>query len=161
MRLRIREPEDVISGVIFMALGLGALWIAFGYPMGTASRMGPGYLPAILGGLLAFFGAMITLKGLERAPAEETASQGRTGITAEILRLMRPLFFVVTGLLTFAYVLPRYGLVAAVLLLVLITAFADHKPRLVAAVPLAIGLAIATVLIFVQGLGIPLRVWPW
>ena len=44
--------------------------------------------------------------------------------------------------------------------LVLISAFADHKPRLMAAVPLAIVLASVIVLIFVRGLGIPLRVWP-
>jgi hypothetical protein len=160
MRMRIREPEDFVSGVIFLGLGLGALWIALGYPMGTAGRMGPGYVPAILGGLLALLGAVITLKCLQFGPADDTTVQARSGITGEIVRLMRPLFFVVTGLLTFALVLPRFGLVAAVVLLVLITAFADHKPRPIAAVPLAIALATATVLIFVHGLGIPLRVWP-
>jgi hypothetical protein len=158
--MRIREPEDFVSGVIFMGLGLGALWIALGYPMGTAGRMGPGYVPAILGGLLALLGAVITLKCLQIGPSDETTGRAPSGITGEIVRLLRPLFFVVVGLLTFSFVLPRYGLVAAVLLLVMITAFADHKPRPIAAIPLAIALATATVLIFVHGLGIPLRVWP-
>ena len=143
-----------------MGLGLGALWMALGYPMGTAARMGPGYMPAILGGLLTLLGAVITLKSLHVARAGETVREPAPGFAAEIARLMRPLFFVVVALLSFAHILPRYGLVAAVVVLVLISAFADHRPRLIPVVPLAIVLAFATVLIFVHGLGIPLRVWP-
>lgn len=158
MRLRIREPEDFVSGILFAVLGLGALWIAFSYPMGTATRMGPGYMPAVLGGLLAFLGVVIMLKSLDFGASGDSAPDFQIG--QDLLRLLRPLVFVVTGLLTFAYVLPRYGLVAAVILLVTISAFADYKPRLMTAVPLAVLLAGVTVLIFVRGLGLPIRVWP-
>jgi hypothetical protein len=158
MRIRIREPEDFISGFLFVALGLGALWVALGYPMGTATRMGPGYMPAVLGGLLAFLGAAITLKSLSLGPARDARPD--FNLAQDLVRLVRPLFFVVVGLLTFAYVLPRYGLVAAVIPLVIISALADHRPRLGAAVPLAVVLAGVTVLIFVRGLGLPIRVWP-
>ncbi len=159
IRVRIREPEDCLSGLLFLFLGVGAAIIALNYPIGTAARMGAGYLPIMLGGLLALLGAIITLKSLDFSAAADDAPAS-SGFGAELRRVMRPLVFVVAALLTFVYLLPRYGLVAAVIPLVLISALADHRPRLLMALPLSIGLAVLAVLIFVHGLGLPIRVWP-
>jgi hypothetical protein len=160
MRIRIREPEDFISGLIFVTIGFGAMAIALGYPMGTAARMGPGYLPALLGGLLGALGAAIMFKSLDFAAVAREREAWRPDLWQAVVRVLRPLIVIAGGLIAFSYLLPRYGLVAAVVALVLIITFADYKPRYLLAVPLAVGLAAVAVLIFVRGLGIPMRVWP-
>ena len=60
MRLSIRHPKDFWSGLIFLALAIAFGWIAQGYSMGRAIKMGPGYFPTVLAGILALIG-LITL----------------------------------------------------------------------------------------------------
>jgi hypothetical protein len=159
-RLEVRDAEDLVSGLIFVGLGLGAVVIALGYPMGTAARMGPGYFPTVLGGLLAVIGLAIVVKSLGVSQPEERAGERQPGLGDALLRLLRPLVFVAGALVAFAFLLPRYGLVLAVIALVMISAFADHRPRLLRAIPLAAVMAALVVLVFVRGLGLPIRVWP-
>ena len=52
----IRSPKDFCAGLIYLAIGLGAIYIGRELPMGTAFKMGPAYFPTVLGGLLAFIG---------------------------------------------------------------------------------------------------------
>ena len=40
--------KDFLSGVMFIAFGLGALWFGRHLQMGTTVRMGPGYVPHML-----------------------------------------------------------------------------------------------------------------
>jgi hypothetical protein len=63
--MKIRSPKDFWSGLMFMASGLFfMLWAITHYQMGTAVRMGPAYFPTLLGGLLAFLGAVILVESL-------------------------------------------------------------------------------------------------
>ena len=48
----IRGQQDFWSGLLFVGFGAVALVIGRDYAMGTAMRMGPGYFPMILAGLL-------------------------------------------------------------------------------------------------------------
>jgi hypothetical protein len=45
--MKLKNPKDFWAGIMFMAIGLAFAIIvkAFEYPMGTTSRMGPGYFP--------------------------------------------------------------------------------------------------------------------
>ena len=58
--MKIRSQEDFWSGVMFIGFGLAAIIIARDYPTGNAMRMGPGYFPTMIGGLLVVFGAIIS-----------------------------------------------------------------------------------------------------
>ena len=58
----IRHPKDFWSGVLFMAIGLFAIFYGMKYTLGSAARMGPGYFPRILGILLILIGAILTLR---------------------------------------------------------------------------------------------------
>ena len=49
---------------MLIAIGAVAMFIARNYPFGTALRMGPGYFPMVLGGLLILFGLAILASGL-------------------------------------------------------------------------------------------------
>jgi hypothetical protein len=58
--MRIKSPKDFWAGVMFIGMGgFFAIWALTHYQMGTAVRMGPAYFPAMLGGLLAFLGAIV------------------------------------------------------------------------------------------------------
>ena len=58
--MRIKSPKDFWAGVMFIGMGgFFAIWALTHYQMGTAVRMGPAYFPAVLGGLLAFLGAIV------------------------------------------------------------------------------------------------------
>ena len=63
MKLNIKGPKDFWAGLMFIGFGLFfVVWALTHYQMGSAVRMGPAYFPAVLGGLLAFLGAMVLLE---------------------------------------------------------------------------------------------------
>jgi hypothetical protein len=58
--MQIRKPKDFWAGLMFIGFGaFFAIWALTHYQMGTAVRMGPAYFPTLLGGLLAFLGAIV------------------------------------------------------------------------------------------------------
>ena len=71
--MQIKSPKDFWAGLMFIGFGLFfAVWAISSYQMGTAVRMGPAYFPVVLGGLLAFLGAMVLIESFamesRRAP---------------------------------------------------------------------------------------------
>ena len=62
MTLRIKSPQDVGAAIILIAIGLAGLWFGRDYDIGSVSRMGPGYMPALLSIGLLVFGAVIGLR---------------------------------------------------------------------------------------------------
>lgn len=53
MNLDLRNNKDFLSGLMFIVTGLGAVFIARDYPVGSTLQMGPGYFPIALGGTCA------------------------------------------------------------------------------------------------------------
>ena len=65
-RMRIRNPTDFWTGLLFGGFGLfAALYAATHYNLGTAVRMGPGYFPTWVGGLVALLGLALALRSLK------------------------------------------------------------------------------------------------
>ena len=62
--MRIRAPKDFWSGVMFCGFAVVAILAARGYSLGTAGKMGSGYFPLLLGGLLAALGAVLIGRSL-------------------------------------------------------------------------------------------------
>ncbi|BBK43593.1 tripartite tricarboxylate transporter TctB [Allostella vacuolata] len=140
--------RDVLAGILFLALGLGGVYLNE-YRLGSAARMGPGYMPMLVFGSLAAMGALVTAKGLVR-PGPPTE---RMAIAATI--------WILASLLAFALAIERLGLVAATIVLVCVASLAGNVGRPIRVVSLAIGLALFSVAIFVWGLGVSMKVWPW
>ena len=44
----ILTRADVLSGLLFIAIAAFGLWLSRDYPVGTALRMGTGYMPRLL-----------------------------------------------------------------------------------------------------------------
>ena len=53
---RASDNKDFWAGVMLIATGAATMFIARGYAFGTTLRMGPGYFPTVLGGILILFG---------------------------------------------------------------------------------------------------------
>ena len=53
--------KDFLSGVMFIAFGLVALWFGRHLSLGTSVRMGPGYVPHMLADIMMALGSAISL----------------------------------------------------------------------------------------------------
>lgn len=73
-RLVTQYNRDYYGGALMMLMGVGAALEGMRYPVGTLSRMGPGFFPTALGVILALIGVAIAA-GARRTPAgkEEAA----------------------------------------------------------------------------------------
>ena len=65
MKFDWRNNRDFWAGVVYITLGVVGMWIARDYPFGSALRMGPGYFPTVLGGIMIVFGIMVLLMGIK------------------------------------------------------------------------------------------------
>src|SRR5262245_66508354 len=62
--MRIRAPKDFWSGVMFCGFAVVGILAARGYSLGSAGKMGPGYFPLLLGGVLAGLGAILIVRSI-------------------------------------------------------------------------------------------------
>lgn len=146
--MRIRSPRDFWAGLVFIAIAAWFIGVASGYRFGDTQRMGPGFFPIVVGGFLGLLGLAIALRSFVRVgPAIEA-----TGA--------RQLLVTLLAITLFGLVLAKLGLVAAIVALVVVGAFADTAARPLEVVALAIFLTVFSVAMFVYLLGLPLQVWP-
>ncbi len=144
----VRNPKDFYAGLLFVAIGVLDLVIVRSYPLGTASRMGPGYFPRILGILLVGLGALLSLRGF------------RSGGEAMSRWHWRPLTIVLLSVLIWGLTALKLGLVAASLALVFVSSVASNEFGWKEALLSGAIQAAAMAALFIYGLGVPLPVWP-
>ena len=147
--MRIHNQKDFFAGLLLAAFGLLAVVFSRNYPAGIAARMGPGYFPILLGGLLAILGFIVSLRsfgGEREIPVGGFA--------------FRPMMFVLGGVLAFSLLVDRAGLILSILTLTVTAGLAgsESKPREIAFLSLV--LAALALGIFVYGLKLPFKVWP-
>jgi putative tricarboxylic transport membrane protein len=115
--------------------------------MGTAFRMGPGYFPSVLGGVLTVLGVIVAARALWTAGGPVT------------LPRLRPLVLVLASVVAFAVLVQSAGLVVATVALVLVSALGGSEFRWGEVVVLAVVLAGLAIVVFVYGLGLPIPLW--
>jgi hypothetical protein len=69
----------------------------------------------------------------------------------------RPLVLILAGVLAFGFLIDRAGLLAAGILLIVASRFADREFRPIETALLAIVLTLATGAVFLYGLGLPIK----
>ena len=139
-----RNDKEVVSGLIFLVFGLSWVWMARIYPGGSATRMGPGYFPKLIGGLLAVLGAINIVRGL------------RSTTPGVIRRLaFRPLAMLFAGVMAFGLLIDQYGLLIAIAALVICCCLAGSTFRLRESATILVALMTAAGALFVFGLGLP------
>ena len=130
-----RAVTDILAGLIFVAFGLAFATTSLSYEIGTPLRMGPGYFPLALGGVLVLLGLLIMGKGfISSSSAEE-----RLGNVP-----WRALFLIVLAVLFFGLTVRGLGLVPATAVTALLTALASHRTGILAAVAIAAGIGRAS-----------------
>jgi hypothetical protein len=140
---RLLKNKDFWAGMMFIGFGAAAMFIARDYRFGSAMRMGPGFFPTILGGILIAFGVCIMAVGLRSGEK----IQGRLSIRALVLL---PLSLVLFGLL-----MQWAGLIPALVVLIFVSAISGKGFRFLEVVMLTGILVVASAALFIWGLGLP------
>lgn len=150
MQLNIRNNKDVWAGAMLIATGAGAVVIARDYKFGTATRMGPGYFPSVLGGALVLFGLYLVAQGLR---SNEKIEGGWS---------LRGLIVLPLSLVLFGLLMDYTGFVPALMVLIVGSALAGSEFKLGEVLLLAVGLTAFAVALFIYGLGLPYPLFvPW
>lgn len=147
--MKIKAPKDFWAGLMFIAFGVAFMTIALkNYQFGSAVRMGPGYFPTVLGGLMTALGLVVLLGSL----VIQGPKVPKFGF--------RPMIFVLAGCLVFAYILKPAGVMVSILALVIISAFGGHEFKWKEVLTLGLFLAVFSVFVFVKGLTLPFPICP-
>jgi len=149
--VKIKNFKDFYAGLMFTLFGVVFFWGATRYSMGTAAKMGPGYFPLILGGLLTVLGLIIFTRSLV---LESVDGDVRLSV------IIKPAILVFSSIAAFALLLRPAGLVVAIFELILVSSFASHEARFRESLVSAVVLCIASLAIFVYGLNLQIPVWP-
>jgi hypothetical protein len=145
---KVRNAKDLFAGLLFALVGVAAVVIGRDYPLGSASRMGPGYFPVLVGGLLILIGLIVAARALAAQPEPI----GRIDL--------KPVLLVIGAVALFAACIEKLGLAIAILLVVIVGYLANPQRKLVELLVLAAVLTAVSLGIFVYGLKLPFKVWP-
>jgi hypothetical protein len=149
VQLKIKSPEDFWSGLMFIGFGILAIVVSRDYSMGTAMRMGPGYFPTYLGGLMVLLGAIISGLSLK--------VQGE-GVTPFA---WKPMILLSLAFLCFGWGVDHFGFVPALFGVAFLSSAAGQRFRPVESVVLSLVLVAIGVGIFVYGIELPFRLFWW
>jgi putative Mn2+ efflux pump MntP len=150
LRWDVFARADVLSGLLFIVIAAFGLWASRNYPVGTALRMGTGYMPRLLCWLLLGLGVVVLVQGLRQQATPLRSSP----------QAWRAMLSVTAALVAFGLSIERLGLVLAILLLTGLGALATRMLRPVETAIAALGLIILSWAIFIFGLGLTIPVWP-
>ena len=146
--MRIRAPKDFWSGLMFCGFAVVGILAARGYSLGAAGKMGPGYFPLLLGGVLALLGVVLIARSI--------VLDGEPLPRFHVL----PLAVIAVAVCLFGALIEPFGLVVALAVLAMLSAWAGPQFRWLEAAALTAVLIVFSVAIFVWLLGLPLPLWP-
>ena len=145
------DRADAAAGILFILFGLFFGIQSLGLELGTAFRMGPGYFPLLLSGVLVLFGGAILFNAIKSGGGEAMGTLAWRGLA---FILPAPIFFGLT--------VRGLGFVPAIFLTTLIAGLASLKMRFHWALLLAVGVTVFSTLVFSYALGLPFRrIGPW
>ncbi len=139
----LRHNRDFLAGLLFLALGVLTMVFARDYPIGLAARMGPGYFPMVLGGLLCLFGLVVMVRGMRSGEPV----RGEWG--------WRPLGLITLSIVVFGFTMEKLGLIPALMVLFFVAALAGREFRFREVLLLAILMSAFAAAVFVYGLKLP------
>jgi putative tricarboxylic transport membrane protein len=141
-----RNGKDFWAGIIYIVAGSGAWIISRDYGMGSAGKMGPAYFPTILGALLTVIGIISILRSFLK-------SGSPIGVVA-----WKGLALIVVSTLLFGMIVRGAGLIIALPLLVIVSAFASSRFSWKYSLAEAAVITVFCIVVFLKGLGVPLPI---
>jgi putative tricarboxylic transport membrane protein len=148
MRLHITSVQDFGAGIIFMGFGALAAALAPRYGIGTALRMGPGYFPLVLGGLMFVIGAVLLVRSVRIVEKQPLPPR------------LRPFAAVIGAAAVFAATVDVAGIVVCSVATLAITYAGMREGNRRELLLLCVGMTTAVCAVFVYVLGMPLSLWP-
>jgi hypothetical protein len=136
-----RALRDIIAGAIFIVIGGAFATGSLAYEIGTPLRMGPGYVPLILGVILVGLGILIVVKGFI-AGSDEPIGEVE----------WRAVVLIAAALLFFGLTIRGLGVVGALFGSSLLAAFARPATSAREALIISVGLTVLSVVIFIVAL---------
>ncbi len=138
--------KDFLSGVMFIAFGLVALYFGRNLQMGTTVRMGPGYVPHMLAYIMLALGGIIAVVAL-LTPGEITEAPK-----------WKPITMVTVGIVCFALLFESAGLIPALVVLILIASLGGDEFKLTEVLFNMVVLSILCIAVFKVGLSMNISV---
>jgi len=138
--------KDFLSGLMFIAFGLAALYFGQRLAVGTPVRMGPGYVPRMLSLILAGLGLLICI--VAAVSGSEPVEKPK----------WKPITLVTIGVVAFALLFERAGLLPALVVLIMIASLANDEFKLTEVLGNMVVLAILCTLVFKVGLGMNISI---
>jgi hypothetical protein len=138
--------KDFLSGLMFITFGLLALYYGQKLAIGTSVRMGPGYVPHMLALIMMFLGAVISITAL--VSGSEPVEKPK----------WKPITMVTVGIVCFALLFERAGLLPALVVLIFISSLGGEEFKLTEVLGNMVVLAILCTLVFKVGLGMNISI---
>lgn len=148
MRLRI-DARDIAAGLMFIGFAAFMLWLNQDHPIGTANRMGSGYMPMLTFGILGVLGVAVLIGGFLGPPAAIPRFAWRDAS------------LILAALLVFALTVERLGFVVSLILCIGVASLAEKKWKPLRVAGLAAFLVAFCWMIFIWYLEIRIPVFPW
>lgn len=156
----------VLAELVVVVLGAIAVTTALGYGLLTAEgEIGPGFLPAVAGGVMALAAGLDAVRNLARSSTEDDTADHTVARTADAdvdihgrdaATRRRQLWMVICLVVATVALVGVLGFLLAFALLVVACAVLVERRRLVPSLVTAALVAAGVWLVFVLGLGIPL-----
>lgn len=134
--------KDFLSGLLFIVFGAGALYFGRNLAMGTAVRMGPGFVPHMLAYIMIGLGLLIAVVALVTANAEQVEKPN-----------WKPIVLVTIGIVVFALLFERLGMFPALAALILIASYGGEEFNIWEVIGNIVVLTAMCVVVFKIGLG--------
>jgi len=148
LRGKLTLKRDYYAGALMLLLGIGAAVTGSGYKFGTLARMGPGFMPVVLGVVLAFLGILIAGTALASSePDDSRFLPDNPQWFGWLCIIGGPILFIILGQFG--------GMVPAVFACVFVCALGDKTATLKSSLVLATGVTVFGVLLFHYLLSIP------
>ena len=147
------KNKDLLAGLMFIVIGVVSFVGAYNYQMGTAARMGPGYFPRILGGVMAVLGFIVAGIGLK--------NQAQWAATDGIGWTWKPVIILTAAVVLFGATLPSLGMVIAIILLTIISGIAAHDKNYRELAIITVIMCLFCAAVFVWGLKLQMKLFPW
>ena len=145
------STKDLVAGGVFVVAGAYFALESLNYKLGTAFRMGPGYIPLLLGSALAVLGVAIAASGWKKPEGDKLLPVPWRGLA-----------LVVATIAFFGATVRGLGFVPVVFISAFATALASRLNSPLFAALLAVALSVLCTLIFKVGLGLGVPLFgPW
>lgn len=138
---------DTWAGLATIVFALAVIYASLGYGLGRGGRIGPGYVPLVIGVLMLILGGLLVARaGRSTDPVDTDIAWRQVGL-------------VIAGIVAFALLLDRVGLLVAIMATVLIAGPAAYGNTLLSTVVSGAVLAAFAWTVFVHFLKISIPVW--